>query len=82
MNEFIESFQHMYDEGKRQGGSAAGGAGYLVGGVDEEGNSEIVRRYDPKAMVFVGERFLDKRPQQLAGAPLTWYRDRSTRRKA
>lgn len=65
MDQFIESFQHMYDEGKRQGGSAAGGADGLVGGVTVEGNSEIVRRYDPKAMVFVGERFLDKRPQPL-----------------
>ncbi|CAM9278991.1 unnamed protein product, partial [Ectocarpus sp. 13 AM-2016] len=60
VDQFIESFQHMYDEGKRQGGSAAGGAGGLVGGVTVEGNSEIARRYDPKAMVFVDPKLRRK----------------------
>lgn len=53
-DEFIESFQNMYDEGELEGsaekprGVGGGGGGVGAGG-------ERSRRYDPKARPFVGE---------------------------
>lgn len=49
-DEFIETFQNMYEEGKQPGP-----AGLAVGAAGADGDTVPYERYDPKARVFLGE---------------------------